>query len=106
MKLNRKLYVAILQGVPINMEVQLRLLYHLQSMRNFFMNTIIAVFQFKHLKSKTLWSTTFIFEKFTEICTNSIYLINLIKDLTSLLEFVIPLVIIEINGANFAPIFF
>jgi len=28
------------------------------------------------------------------------------KDLTSLLEFVITLVIIEINGANFAPIFF
>jgi len=29
-----------------------------------------------------------------------------VKDLTSLLEFVITLVIIEINGANFAPIFF
>ena len=28
------------------------------------------------------------------------------KDLTSLLEFVITFVIIEINGANFAPIFF
>ena len=28
------------------------------------------------------------------------------KDLTSLLEFVITLVIIEINGANFAHIFF
>ncbi len=28
------------------------------------------------------------------------------KDLTSLLEFVITLVIIEINGANFAPISF
>ena len=33
-------------------------------------------------------------------------LISAVKDLTSLLEFVITLVIIEINGANFAPIFF
>ena len=28
------------------------------------------------------------------------------KDLTSLLDFVITLEILEINGANFAPIFF
>ena len=31
---------------------------------------------------------------------------EIFKDLSSLLEFVITLVIIEINGANFAPIFF
>ena len=43
----------------------------------FFMNLIIAVFQFKHLISKTpvleifkMWSTIFVFSKLTEILQN------------------------------------
>ena len=46
-------------------------------MRHFFLNTIIAVFQLKHLKSKTpgleifkMWSTIFVSSKLTEILRN------------------------------------
>ena len=72
-----------IQGVPVNMEIKWRLLYRLRSMRHFYMNTIIAVFQFSHLMSKTrapgleifkMRSTIFVFTKLTKIyfkiCTN------------------------------------
>ena len=39
----------IIQGVPINMGINWRLLYCLRSMQYFFRTTIIAVFQLKHL---------------------------------------------------------
>jgi len=47
-----KLNLFKIQGVPINMVIQWRLLYRLRYMRHFFMNTFIAVFQLKHLLSK------------------------------------------------------
>ena len=54
-------------------------------MWNFFLDSIIAVFQFKHLISKTpsleifkMWSTIFVYSKLTEAkyLQISIYLIN------------------------------
>ena len=45
--------ICSIKDVPINMGIQGRLLCRLRSMRHFFTNTIIAVFQLKHLISKT-----------------------------------------------------
>ena len=66
-----------IQGVPINIGNQWRLLYRLRSIRHFFMKTIIAVFQFMHLISKTpglaifkMCSTLFVSSKLTEILQN------------------------------------
>ena len=54
------LFVQIMiQGVPINMGIQWRLLYCLRSLQHFFMNTILAVYQLKHLISETHWSWDF-----------------------------------------------
>ena len=70
----------MIQGVPINKGIQWRHLYHLRSMRHFYMNRFKAVFQLRHLISKTpgleifkMWSNIFVFSKLTEIlqnCTN------------------------------------
>ena len=78
-----------IQGVPLNMRITWRLLYRLRSMWHFYMNTIIAVFQFTHLISKTPGleifkmrsSTIFVFTKLTtwyisKYVQTSIYLIN------------------------------
>ena len=67
----------MIQGVPINKGIQWRHLYHLRSMRHFYMNRFKAVFQLRHLISKTpgleifkMWSNIFVFSKLTEILKN------------------------------------
>ena len=71
------LFLGVLYRVFQNMGIQWRLLYRLRSMRHFFINTILAVFQLKHLISKTpgleifkMWSTLFVSSKLTEILQN------------------------------------
>jgi len=49
----------MIQGVPINMGIQWRLLYCLRSLQHFFMNTILAVYQLKQIISETHWSWDF-----------------------------------------------
>ena len=64
----------LLQSVPINIKIKWQILYRLRSMVDFLMSTIVAVFQLKHLMSKTpgleifkMWSIIFISSKLTEI---------------------------------------
>ena len=65
------------KGVSINMGIKWRLLYRLRSMRHFFMNTIIAVFQFTNLILKKpgleifkMRANIFVSSKLTEILQN------------------------------------
>ena len=63
-----KLKLYILQGVPIKMGIKWRFLFSLQSMWHFFMNTINAEFQLKHIISKT---PTLQILKMSRICVSS-----------------------------------